>query len=111
LKNVLVINNKDLLSGGVVSLLCHQDDFIVVNKDVIDESALNNAMEELRPDVVIVNESLLSTYPSTLLGWLKVFPETRLIMLDENENLLHIYEKKEIVVEQSLDLIATIRRN
>jgi DNA-binding NarL/FixJ family response regulator len=111
LKNVLVINNKDLLSGGVLSLLCHENDFVVINKDVIEKSALNNAMEEFHPDVVIVNESLLSTFPSTLLGWLKVFPETRLIVLDENENLLHIYEKKEVVVERSLDLIATIRRN
>ena len=108
---ILVINSEDLLSGGVVSLLRREEDFEIVTKDIPDKSALASEIEGLKPDAVLINESFLFTYPASVLHLLQEFPELRVIVLDENQNLLHIYKTREVVVERSLDLIATIRGN
>jgi len=108
---ILVINSKDLWSGGVVSILSRELDFEIFNKNIIGDVALVSVLEELRPDAVIINESFLITYPSTILRWHKLFPQLRVIVLDEHENLLHIYDKHEVILEQPLDLITSVRRN
>jgi DNA-binding NarL/FixJ family response regulator len=106
---VLVINSEDLLSAGVESLLSREVDFEIIKKQIPDRSALASALKEFQPDVVITNEKLLFTYPSTMIGLLKVIPGLCVIVLDENENILHVYVKKEVVVKRAMDLIATIR--
>lgn len=109
LMRILVINSENLLSGGVVSLLSREIDFEIFKKRITDRSALASVLKELRPDVIITNENLLFTYPSLVFGLLKVIPGLCVIVLDENENLLHVYKKTEVVVKRALDLITTIR--
>ena len=110
LKRVLVISSKDILSVGVAGLLSREDDIEVINKNITDNSAFVSAMEELRPVVLIINESLLHADCSAIFGWLRDFPAWSVIVLNEQENLLHIYEKKEVVLGGASDLIAIIRR-
>ena len=110
LKRVLVISSKDILSVGVAGFLSREDDFEVINKNITDNSALVSALEELRPVVLIINESLLKADCPAIFGWLRDFPAWCVIVLNEQENLLHIYEKQEVVLGGASDLVAIIRR-
>ncbi len=108
---VLVINSQDTLSGGVVSLLSREEDLEIIDKEVAGKSDLVSALEELQPEAVIMNDSLLFTYPATILRLLRSYPELQVIVLDEDQNLIHLYTKLEVVVERASDLISLIRRN
>jgi DNA-binding NarL/FixJ family response regulator len=107
---ILVTINEELLSSAVMSTLSLNNDIEIFTMNGTDKSALVSALEEIQPDAVIINESLLFTHPSTLLGWLKLLPDLNVIVLDEKANLLHIYKQKEVILKQATDLIAVIRK-
>ncbi len=111
LKRVLIINSEDLFSAGLAAFIRSEDGFEVIDKNIINKSALVGAMEEFRPGVLIISERLLVTYLSAIFGCLRDSTALRVIVFNEQENLLQIYEKEEVVVEGASDLIAAIRRN
>ncbi len=109
LKRVFVLSSKDLLSVGVAGLLSREIDLEVINKNVSDNSTLVNVMEELHPVILVINESLLITDFSEIFRWLRDFPEWCVIVLNERNNLLHIYEKREAALGNISDLIKIVR--
>jgi DNA-binding NarL/FixJ family response regulator len=109
LKRVLVISSTDLLSVGVADFLNREDDIEVIKKNITDNSALVDAIKEVRPAVLIINESFLHTDCFSIFGWLKDFPDWYVIALNEQKNLLDIYQKQEVTLGEASDLIAIIR--
>lgn len=106
---VLVINGGDLLFGGVVKLLSQEDDFEVIKRDFSDSSTLISVLEDFRPVVLIINESLLFTDLYAIFDCLRDFSGLRVIALNIQKNLLHIFEKKEYFVGGASDLFDIVR--
>jgi hypothetical protein len=112
LKRVLVFRGENLLAAGVESLLAREDDLLVLGVTNVceDEFSFEHEIELFRPSVVILDESSLATDFSYLYAILKKYPQLRVIVVDEGDNMVHIFDKQVITVAQSTDLIDVIRR-
>jgi DNA-binding NarL/FixJ family response regulator len=113
LKRVLVFRGENLLAAGVESLLTRQDDLLVlgVANNCDDAFSFEHEIELFHPSVVILEESSLSADFSFIYEVLKKYPQLRVIVVDEGDNLVHIFDKRAITVAQSTDLIEVIRRD
>jgi DNA-binding NarL/FixJ family response regulator len=113
LKRVLVFRGENLLAAGVESLLTRQDDLLVlgVANNCDDAFSFEHEIELFHPSVVILEESSLSADFSFIYEVLKKYPQLRVIVVDEGDNLVHILDKRAITVVQSTDLIEVIRRD
>jgi DNA-binding NarL/FixJ family response regulator len=113
LKRVLVFRGENLLTAGVESLLTREDDLLVlgVANNCDDGFSFEHEIELFHPSVVILEESSLSADFSFIYEVLKKYPQLRVIVVDEGDNLVHILDKRAITVAQSTDLIEVIRRD
>jgi DNA-binding NarL/FixJ family response regulator len=113
LKRVLVFRGENLLAAGVESLLAREDDLLVLGVINIYEDGFSfeHEIELFHPSVVILDESSLSTDFPFLYEILKKYPQLRVIVVDEGDNLVHIFDKQVIMVDQSTDLVDCIRRD
>jgi hypothetical protein len=113
LKRVLVFRGENLLAAGVESLLAREDDLLVLGVTNVceDEFSFEHEIELFCPSVVILDESSLATDFSYLYAILKKHPQLRVIVVDEGDNMVHIFDKQVIMVAQSADLIDVIRRD
>ena len=110
MKRVLIIEGERLLVDGVVSLLSGGNGIHLLNKTVSDEPALVNEIEAFQPSVIIVDERSPFANLSLVHGVLKNYPKLRVIVIDERENFIHIYNKQSVTVNRSADLICAIHR-
>jgi DNA-binding NarL/FixJ family response regulator len=108
-----VFRGENLLAAGVENLLAREDDLLVLGAADNDEDGFSfeHEIELFRPSVVILDESSLSTDFPFLYEILKKYPHLRVIVVDEGDNLIHIFDKRVIMVAQSADLIDVIRRD
>jgi DNA-binding NarL/FixJ family response regulator len=113
LKRVLVFRGENLLTAGVESLLTRQDDLLVLSvaNNCDDAFSFEHEIELFHPSVVILEESSLSADFSFIYEVFKKYPQLRVIVVDEGDNLVHILDKRAITVAQSTDLIEVIRRD
>lgn len=113
LKRVLVFQSENLLAAGVESLLAREDDLLVLGLANIcdDDFSFEHEINLFQPSVVVFDESTLLTDFSYLFGIMKKYPQLRLIVVDEGDNLVHIFDKQVTMVAQSTDLIDVIRRD
>jgi DNA-binding NarL/FixJ family response regulator len=113
LKRVLVVQGDHLLSDGIANLLTQESDLDVIdviNTPFINGSSLIDQIDKIQPSVLIVEENNGFGDLSPLIRLLKNTHEFRVIIIDSWKNLIHIYEKQEIPIAKSADLITAIRR-
>ena len=111
MKRVLVICNEVLLLAGVESLLARELDLDVCTIALGEGNHFISEIERFEPQVVVLDERLVLSRFSLLLELLNRFPELSVMVVDDKENLLHIYDKHEVAVRQGTDLVSAIRRN
>jgi hypothetical protein len=108
-----VFRCENLLAAGVESLLAREDDLLVLGvADVCEDGfSFEHEIELFHPSVVILDESSIFTDFSFIYDSLKRNPHLRVIVVDQGDNLVHIFDKRAIIVAQSTDLIEVIRRD
>lgn len=111
LKRVIVVLNESLIGRGVESLLSREMDLNVTGVPFIDDRALIDQIVEFQPNVVIVDESLIFGRKIDFLSLLRTDPKMRLLVLSNQDNRINIYDRQEIPVTQSTDLISAIMGN
>jgi DNA-binding NarL/FixJ family response regulator len=113
LKRVLVFRGENLLAAGVESLLAREDDLLVLGVTNICEDGFSfeYEIELFHPSVVILDESSLAADFSFLYAILKKYPHLRVIVVDEGDNMVHIFDKQAIMVARSTDLVDVIRQD
>jgi DNA-binding NarL/FixJ family response regulator len=109
LKRVLIVKNEHLLSDGIYSLLARADDLDIVGTAFISSEDLADQIERLKPSALILEENNGLGEISSIIKMLKNCHEFRLIIIDGQKNLIHVYEKKELVIARSADLLMAIR--
>jgi len=110
LERILLIGSKDLITGGIASLLQRVADVNLHNKTIKDFPHLINELNELRPAILVLNNNLEFATSSLMLILLGNFPDLRILVIDERKNIIHVYEKQEVQVTQSADLLGFISR-
>lgn len=113
MKRVLVFRCENLLTAGVESLLAREDDLLVLGVTDVCEDGLSfeHEIELFHPSVVVLDESSIFTEFSFIYDILKKYPQLRVIVVDQGDNLVHIFDKRALMVAQSTDLIEVIRRD
>jgi DNA-binding NarL/FixJ family response regulator len=108
LKKVIVILSESLIGKGVESILSREMDLSVTSISFIDDATLNQQIERVQPDVVILDESLLSSEMPRLFNLFASYPNLRVMVLSVGENRINIYDRQEIQVSHSADLVSAI---
>jgi DNA-binding NarL/FixJ family response regulator len=107
-KRVVVVLSDSLIGRGVESLLSREMDLSVTSIPFVDNGALISKIEELKPDVVIMDESLIFRREVEFISLLRCYPKVRILVLSIQDNRINIYDREEIPVTQSTDLISAI---
>jgi hypothetical protein len=109
MKHVLLITGKDLITNGIASLLKKVKDIDLLIKSFDNMSQLIKEINIFHPQVVILNDSLEFAMPSCVFWLLSKFPDLRILVIDDKKNLIHVYEKQEVIVTNGGALIESIR--
>ena len=109
-KNVLFYSNDSLFEKGISSLISSEEEvnLIVVKANDNEMEDLLTASKEIRPDVIVIEHSLLETQNSFLKEMLNNMNYVSLISLDKIHNAMHVYTQYDISIKRASDLINVI---
>jgi len=108
-KTIVLLGQEDLLSTSVELLLGGQKGWNVVNIPNDDNlDTLSKAVDKFNPDVVIIHQGLCTDDLHLPTALLQNRPEVKVITLSLKDNLIEIYNKKNVVVKSASDLISII---
>ncbi len=110
LKRVLIVTSELLLREGIASLLSREGDFNVSTTNYIDEKTLIHEIDQNIPDVVILDERMEFSDLTILFNLLIDYPKLRVMVLSVIDNKVNVYDKAEIELSHSYDLISAIRQ-
>jgi hypothetical protein len=107
---VLLYSNETLFEAGVSSIIASDQNLDLTIVKATGMAELIKVTQELQPQVILIEQCLLDTqfdlFGQLLLMDLK---DSRVITLDQNHNLLHVYTSCDISIQQASDLIEVIR--
>jgi DNA-binding NarL/FixJ family response regulator len=110
LKRILVIQSNHLLAAGILNLLNREMDLIVHDSSCDDEVSLLERIKDIKPAVLVMDESSHLTDHISFFSNLNDYPDLRVIVIAERKNLMHILEIQKLEVMRATDLITAIRR-
>jgi len=109
LKRVLIIINKLLFRVGLEGLLSREDDLRIQSVNFNPGRSLSEQIRGYEPDVIVVDESLKFSPTASFIDLLMGLPNIRVLVVNTRENKVQIYDKHEIQIAGSLDLISAIK--
>ncbi|MBX3055538.1 MAG: hypothetical protein KF770_03615 [Anaerolineae bacterium] len=104
---LLVVINV-LLGDVVENLLSHLPTIQVRRMKHTNFAGLLQGMEQLQPDVLVLETSVIGDSLQALLGQLLPNGRVRVILVNSQENLVHVYDKFTVSLTQATDLAALI---
>jgi hypothetical protein len=110
LKRVLLIGSDDLITGGVASLMQQAHDLILLKRAISDIPELINEIHNFSPNILVLKNNINYVTSSSMMDLLSKFPDLRILAFDEKKNIIHVYEKQELRINQSTDLLGLIRK-
>jgi chemotaxis response regulator CheB len=110
-RRVLVVESGSLVEEGIESLLVREPDMHVIGIPFVGETAFLQEVADMRPDVILLNESgpLTSERILELLKRLPTLASLRVIMVRPGDNIINVYEHQQIVAAKVGDLLNLIR--
>ena len=108
-KTIALLGQEDLLSSSVELLLGAQKGWNVVNIPTGNNlDALAKAMDKLHPDVVIIHQGNCTGDLNLPTDLFRNLPDVKVITISSKDNLIEIYNKQNVIVKSSTDLISVI---
>jgi len=104
MQRVLIVENESLLGAGIEHLLAHEPDLNVVGIARADEAVLLEEIKLSQPDIVILDRATCLTNAMKLLAHLQDCPKLRVIVVSANDNVVQIFDKQQVLVNQTTDL-------
>ena len=108
---ILICACRPVLGFGVESLLASEADLEVINVVNEDMCGLLQAVAQYRPDTIILDKSLIMEDGNLLVSLLEELPEMRVIGVSAEDNWLHLYWKRDVMVTQAADFTEVVRSN
>jgi chemotaxis response regulator CheB len=104
-KRVLVVHSNLLLEAGVESLLLREMDLVVKGISPKSREMLFSDIDHFQPDVILIDHSLLRSDFLTSLICLSEFPEFRVIVINAENNLINVFDKRQFELTRGKDLL------
>jgi len=109
MKRVLVVNGETILVAAIESLLAREKDLCVLTTpDLTDAEGLRE-ISEFSPQVIILDETILSGSIAHILDLLFALPELLIMVIQLESNQVQLYEKRMLKVSRGADLTEAIR--
>ena len=105
---VLIVQNELLLGAGLQALLAHETDLEVIGISPHDQAELAQDIRQIRPDIVFLDEDSYLVDAGELLILLQDLPKLRVMVINTNDNLLHIYDVQQVMILSTTQLINLI---
>lgn len=105
---VLVVGNNSLLHAGLESLLLNKLRFGVVGYAPTEMAHLVSYIWHHLPDVIVMTSSS-AIDPLALLKSLEGYPAVRIIEVDEEQNVMQIYDRQQAAVQSQTDLMVFVQ--
>lgn len=106
MKRILVVSKNDLLLIGIERLLGQNQAFSINTSVSIDEQAIMHQIQQNGLDIIIVEANANETDLARLLSLLNVSDHLRVVTLEVNSNQIQIYDKREVMLRGSEDLVS-----
>ena len=108
-KMIVIWGGDDLLSTSIKYFFATKENWKVVSiSNQQDLDALLPVGDSTDLDVVVIHQACQNDAVNLPVCLLRDYPTIKVILLSLENNLLDIYSKKEILIEQSSDLISAI---
>jgi len=109
LKRVLIVSGGSMLSSGVEHLIKTDGAFILRCIFNPKKEELEQEILTFGPDVMIIEQSTMAG-EAVLMQALKSRRKWCIILLDYQDNLLHVFAREEVRIFETQDLIEILRR-
>lgn len=106
MKRILVVSKNDLLLIGIERLLGQNQAFSINTSVSIDEQAILHQIQQNGLDIIIVEANANETDLARLMSLLNVSDHLRVVTLEVNSNQIQIYDKREVMLRGSEDLVS-----
>ena len=107
---VFMLSNLPLFSQGVELLLCREPGVEIVGRENDVEQAIKR-INELKPDVVILDNDLQAADPAPIAVRILEHTQTKVMGLSLQGNTVYIYQKEQRTAHSIADLIAAMKNN
>jgi chemotaxis response regulator CheB len=103
---VLVTKQDSMLNRALTDLIHNSDcELKIITSGANDVHALIAETSKIKPDVVVLGESTPLARMDVLGNLLMSYPEMRVVVVSEESNWLHIFDKKDKLMAQNSDLL------
>jgi len=107
-KRVVVLESDYLFSAGVQSFLSNQENLEVTGLDASDPQEIYQAILQIQPDVIILDQNNQLIDLNTLLEHLEDLPRVRTVVMSYSDDQVQVYDRNKISIHQLSDFLAVI---
>lgn len=108
-KRILILENESLLGASIECILKNDIDLKVSGLSSFDRGTLVNEIMSVQPDVLILENICHLFDLAKFVFLMKEIPKLRLIVISAADNSFQIYDKHEVFLTDTTDLITAIR--
>jgi hypothetical protein len=107
---VVMLDGGTVFGAGLVSMLAEDEALEVERIAYVDMSTLLRALEDRRPDVIVLTEEspLDATRLLDLLSVIHPEERLRIIQIHHDDNTIDLYDKRQVMISQSQDVFKHI---
>ncbi len=103
---VLVTKQDSMLNRALTDLLKRSDcELKLITSGASDVHGLIAETSKVKPDIVILGESTPLARMDVLGNLLMSYPHMRVVVVSEESNWLHIFDKRDMLMAQNSDLL------
>ena len=108
-KIIALWGDEELLTEAIKNLLVTKKEWVVIRiSNEWDDETLARELKRQNLDILIVSEGILASNGTQLIKSVQDFPKLKIIMISLENNLLKIYNKQTICIEEASDLMSII---
>jgi DNA-binding NarL/FixJ family response regulator len=105
----LVMKQDALVNRALASLLLtSSSQLTVIVSEALDMRELVAEISKIKPDAVLLSESIPSAAKDSFAQLLMAYPKLRVIVVSEDSNWIHIFRKEDVLLNRLTDLLEVI---
>jgi DNA-binding NarL/FixJ family response regulator len=106
---VLIMKQDALVNRALTSLLVtSSSQLTVIVSEASDVRRLAVEISKLKPDAVLLSESIPLAAKDSVMQLLTAHPNLRVIVVSEDSNWIHIFRKEDMLLTRLTDLLEVI---
>ena len=106
---MLIAVQANVLATGIESLLKSADDLSVNRIAFSDKNVVLAEIDRLQPTVLVLDEAQTLAQVMPLLELLRVHPDLKIMVVNAENNVVQVYERRELFLKAGTDLVQAVQ--